>query len=256
MLNDNSTWARLPKAKGKTVVLLHGGLSRSASLLTTLGPGLSRRFQLAAFDRRGHGRTADNDQPFSYEAMADEVVSFLALLQRPVYLLGHSDGANVALAVAMRHLDSVRRVVLIGGNFHHEGLNEMTPFTPESSDFADFAVEYAKHSPDGIEHAADVVRKSNELVRTQPTWTVNDVATVTIPTLVMSGDDDVAKLSHTVELYEALTRGQLAVVPGTSHALLKERTKESVRLITHFLLGPSTPLTKYPLRRGADTIAH
>ena len=252
MLNDHPTWARLPKAKGKTILLLHGGLSSSASLLKILGPGLSKRFQVAAFDRRGHGRTTDNDQPFSYEAMADEVVAFLALLDRPVSLVGHSDGANVALAVAMRHVESLRRVVLIGGNFHHDGLHEMTSFTPESPDFLDFAVQYAERSPDGIEHAADVVRKSNELVRTQPTWTIDDVASVTAPTLVMCGDDDVARLTHTVALYEALTNGQLAVLPGTSHAILKERTKESIRLITHFLLGPSTPVTKYPLRRNTD----
>ena len=254
ILNDHPTWARLPKKKGKTIVLLHGGLSSSTSLLRTLGPGLSKRFQLAAFDRRGHGRTADTDQPFSYETMADEAIAFLEMLNRPVYLLGHSDGANVALAVAMRRVDLVKRLVVVGGNFHHEGLNEMAHFTPDSPGFAEFATQYATRSPDGIEHAKDVVLKSLELVTTQPTWTQVDLARITVPVLVMSGDDDVAKLSHTVALYEALGNAQLAVVPGTSHSVLKERTKESVHLITHFLLGLEIPRTKYPLRRSANNI--
>ena len=96
-LNGHPTWARLPKGKGEIVVLLHGGLSSSASLLRDLGPGLAKRFAVAAFDRRGHGRTGDTDEPFSYGAMADESVAFIELLGRRVHLVGHSDGGNVAL---------------------------------------------------------------------------------------------------------------------------------------------------------------
>src|ERR1039458_7426790 len=85
LLNGHPTWALLPKKKGRTVLLLHGGLSSSASLLRVLGPRLSKRFVLAAFDRRGHGRSADTDQPFSYDAMADETIAFVELLGRRVY---------------------------------------------------------------------------------------------------------------------------------------------------------------------------
>ena len=81
-----------------------------------------KRFALAAFDRRGHGRTADTDAPFSYDDMADETIAFLELLERRVYLVGHSDGANVALLVALRRPDLVHRVVLVGANYHFDGL--------------------------------------------------------------------------------------------------------------------------------------
>ncbi len=74
-----------------------------------------------------------------------------------MYLLGHSDGGNVALLVAMRRPDLVRRVVLVGANFHLDGLVAMEDFTPESDGFAEFAVEFAAVSPDGVEHAAAVV---------------------------------------------------------------------------------------------------
>lgn len=250
LLNDHPTWALLPKKKGKTILLLHGGLSSSESLLRTLAPGLSKRFALAAFDRRGHGRSADNDQPFSYDDMADETIAFLELLKRRVYLLGHSDGANVALVVALRRPDLLKRVVLVGANFHFEGLVPMPDFTSASSGFSDFALHYAKRSPDGIDHAAVVVKKSLDLVKQQPTLTLDELAAISVPVLVMSGDDDVAELSHTVSMYEALPESQLAVLPGTSHAVLKERTKESVRIIEHFFLGPIPPRTKYPLRRA------
>jgi pimeloyl-ACP methyl ester carboxylesterase len=250
VVNDHLTWVKLPKKKRKTIVLLHGGLSQSSSLLRTLGPSLSHRFELAAFDRRGHGKTADTDEPFSYDAMADETIAFIELLERRVYLLGHSDGANVALLVAIRRPDLLRRVVLVGANFHHDGLVPMSDFTPESEGFAEFAVEFARDSPDGVEHAAAVVEKSLALVKSQPNLTVDELRTIVTPMLVMSGDDDVARLDHTVALYEALPEAQLAIIPGASHGVLKEQTSLSLSIIVRFFLGPIPPETKLPLRRA------
>ncbi len=249
-LNGHPTWARLPKGKGEIVVLLHGGLSSSASLLRDLEPGLEKYFVVTAFDRRGHGRTGDTDEPFSYSAMADETIAFIEFLGKRVHLVGHSDGGNVALELAMRRPDLLRRVVLIGANFHHAGLVELTDFTPQSNGFAEFAVDFGARSPDGAEHAAAIVEKSLHLVKTEPTHSVEELRTVSVPVLVIAGDDDVAKLSHTVALYEALPEAQLAVVPGASHALIKEHTRECVRLIRTFLLGPIPPVTLYPLRRS------
>ncbi len=233
-------------------MLLHGGLSNSASLLRTLGPHLSKRFALAAFDRRGHGRTSDTAAPFSYDDMAGETIAFLELLKRRVYLVGHSDGANVALLVALRRPDLLRRVVLVGANYHFKGLVPMTDFTPESPDFEEFARDFATRSPDGYEHAAAVVEKSLRLVQSEPRLKESDLKAISVPVLVMAGDDDVARLSHTVSMFEAIPEAQLAILPGTSHAILKERTKECGRLIERFFLGPIPPVTKYPLRRARD----
>jgi pimeloyl-ACP methyl ester carboxylesterase len=66
----------------------------------------------------------------------------------------------------------------------------------------------------------------------------------------MSGDDDVARLDHTVALYEALPEAQLAIVPGASHGVLKEQTKLSLSIIVRFFLGSIPPETKLPLRRA------
>jgi pimeloyl-ACP methyl ester carboxylesterase len=252
LLNDHPTWALLPKKRGPIVLLLHGGLSSSESLLRVLGPGLSKRFSLAAFDRRGHGRSADTDLPFSYEAMADETIAFVEFLGRRVHLLGHSDGANVAIIVALRRPDLLKRVVVVGANYHFQGLVSMEEFTPASEGFADFAEQYAKHSPNGIAHASAVVEKSLALVKTQPVLTLKELATIAVPVLVMSGDDDVTTLSHTVEMYQAIPEAQLAVLPGTSHAVLKERTKECVKIIERFFTGPIPPRTMYPLRRQSS----
>ena len=253
-LNGHPTWARLPRGKGPTVVLLHGGMSGSASLLTSIGTSMAKLFRVAAFDRRGHGRTKDTDEPFSYDAMATETVAFIEYLDRRVHLVGHSDGGNIALLVAMRRPDLLRRVVAIGANYHHEGLMPMAPFDSESEAFSEWAQRFGENSPDGPEHARAVEEKTRIMTFSQPTLTPKDLATIPVPVLVMAGDDDVAALSHTCSMYEAIPQGQLSIVPGTSHMLLKERTKESVRIIDHFLVSKLPPVTFAPLRRPSTAI--
>ena len=95
-----------------------------------------------------------------------------------------------------------------------------------------------------------MLAKTNEMLRSGPTMTEADLREITVPVLVMAGDDDVSTLDHTVSLFEALGDAQLAIVPGASHAVLKERTKDCVRMITRFL-GQRLPVeTMSPLRRA------
>ena len=60
----------------------------------------------------------------------------------------------------------------------------------------------------------------------EPQLTIDDLRKVSIPVLVMVGDDDLIHLAHTCSLYESMPAAQLAVVPGTSHALPIEQPEE------------------------------
>jgi pimeloyl-ACP methyl ester carboxylesterase len=250
-LNGHRTWVSIGKKRGPTVVLLHGGLSSSEGLLRRVGPGLREDFRVAAFDRRGHGRTADTDQPFHYADMAGELVAFLEHLGGRAHLVGHSDGGVVALLTALERPDLLRRVVVVGANYHHNGLRPMPAFPLEGPEFEEWADEYAALSPDGREHARVVAEKALTLFATEPTLTTKRLGRIEVPVLVMAGDDDVAQLAHTCAMYEAIPESQLAIVPGTSHALFKERPKEAIRIIRRFLGERRPPVTYAPLRRAA-----
>jgi len=228
-------------------------MSTSSSLLHSIGPRLQRHFKVGAFDRRGHGRTADSDAPFSYEAMAEEISAFVALLGRPCHLVGHSDGANAALIATLQRPDLVKRLVLIGANYHVNGLMPLPPLEEDSLAFQAWVDRYAAMSPDGSSRAHLEFRKTVTMQATGPTLTTNDLARVAVPTLVMAGDDDVATLAHTASLYESIPDAQLCIVPGTSHSLLKERTKECARTIRRFLTSDLPVETRLPLRRARES---
>jgi pimeloyl-ACP methyl ester carboxylesterase len=253
-LNGHPTWVTMGKNKKKfkkrpRVVLLHGGMSSSASMLGSIGPRLERRYRVAAFDRRGHGRTRDTNEPFHYNMMANETIAFLERLGKPAHLVGDSDGGIVALIVAMRRPDLVKRVVAVGANYHYSGLNQVDEFDVTTREFARWAKKYGRLSPDGRRHAAIVAEKARVLFATEPILRTSNLASIRVPILVMAGDDDVVALSHTCSLYESLLDAQLAIVPGSSHSVLKERPKECARIIRRFLDSTLPPVTRHPIRR-------
>ena len=251
LIDGHPTWVEQRGEGSTTVVLLHGGMSDSDTLLGPLSGALGQRYRVVAFDRRGHGYTADTDAPFHYDDMATETISVLEqVVGERAHLVGWSDGGIVALLVALRRPDLVRRLVVIGANFHYDGTVPLD-LPPDSPVVAMLAQNYAERSPDGAEHFGVVAGKFMTMATTEPTMTVDDLKQITAPTLVMVGDDDVIKLSHTCALYESLPSGQLSVVPGASHALPIERPDETAHIILHFLTADSHPVTFMPVRRPA-----
>lgn len=254
-VGGHPTWVADWGGGGEPLVLLHGGFDSSDTLLGALGPGLAERFRVVAFDRRGHGRTADTDAPFSYADMAAEAAGVLEAVVggRPAHLVGYSSGGIVALLVALRRPDLVRTLVLVGTNYHHDGLvaGALGSFGPGSRLVALVARAYAERSPDGPGHFPTVAEKTLRLFATEPALTTDDVARVVHPALVVAGDDDAVSLAHTCSLYEALPAGQLAIVPGASHLVVLEKPDVVGRLLLDFLAADGPPQTLRPLRRRA-----
>jgi pimeloyl-ACP methyl ester carboxylesterase len=245
------TWTETRGGGARTVVLLHGGLGYSDQLLDSIGTEFEQDFRVIGFDRRGHGYTPDTAEPFHYDDMATHAIQVLEHLDTSskVHLVGWSDGGIVAMLVALRRPDLVDRLVLIGTNFHIDGI--LAPDMSDDSPLAAAMLEgYAERSPDGADHFPVVVEKAMAMFSTEPTLTTDDLVRIGHPTLVLVGDDDVVRLDHAVALYDALPAGRLCVVPGASHAVLFERPQLVAAIITDFLQGPEPPETLIPIRRA------
>lgn len=227
------TWL-VDEGSGPPLLLLHGGLHGTDALLPALGTlGEGRR--LVAFDRRGHGRTADTPDAFHYESMADEAIAVLD--DRNIAaadIVGYSDGADVAMHVAMARPDLVRSLVLISGN--------ITPLSEQAAtidpDAPATALLRAIHdmlSPDGPEHFDVIARKTVEMFLAEPTFDVDQLATIEAPALVIAADRDDIALEETIALFAALPNANLAIVPNATHALPWEYPEVVTTLINQFL---------------------
>ncbi len=111
--------------QGPDLVLIHGGASNLRDLVDVLAPRLTDRYRVIAFDRPGHGYT--DRASASYEGVnntrgespAQQATLLRAAARsmgadRPI-VLGHSVGASVALAWAMKSQDAAAALVLLSG---------------------------------------------------------------------------------------------------------------------------------------------
>jgi pimeloyl-ACP methyl ester carboxylesterase len=237
------------RGDGDPCVLLHpGGAGVDARALGPTVDGLCGTFRVYTPEQRGHGRTADPGGPVSYEAMAADTIEFIeTVVGSPVFLAGCSDGAVVALTVALRRPDLVRRLVFVAGVFHRDGWADGV-LDGEPPEF--LRQSYGELSPDGISHYEEMVAKLAAMHAHEPSLTAADVRQVSCRTLVMVGDDDEVRLEHATELYRSLPDAELAVVPGTSHGLLVEKPALCNLLITEHLAQDPVP-TFAPIRRAA-----
>lgn len=247
-LGDVKTWYDEHGA-GDSLVLLHGGLVDARFFEPNIA-ALAEHFHVYTPERRGHGHTPDVDGPINYQLMADDTIAFLeTVVGRPSELVGHSDGAFVAMLVAMKRPELVKRLVMISGGFNKSG--EAAPDAEWNVDeIAEFlAPTYAEVSPDGIDHFKVVATKVGEMAAKEPNLDAAELAKVTQRSLVMFSDDDLVTLEHMVEMYNALPNAEFAVVPGTSHFLTQEKPALVNTMVLDFLTNDPQP-TVAPIRRA------
>lgn len=235
------------RGAGDSVVLLHGGFTDSRCFTGNLD-GLADTFKIYLPDRRGHGRTPDAPGPISIELMAQDTIAFLdQVVGGPARLVGYSAGGTVALRVAMRRPDLVERLVLISTAYDLDGLM----FKPQAGGEmpAEIVDAYAEVSPDGRDHFPVVRDKIVHAAETEPSPDLIDLQAVTSRTLILTGDDDLVTLDHTLTLYRALPTAELAVLPNASHLLLMEHPEMVRALLLKFLTSDPAP-TYMPIARA------
>lgn len=250
-LGDVKTWYD-ERGAGDPLVLLHGGLVDARWFEPNIDP-LAEKFHVYTPERRGHGHTPDVDGPISYQLMADDTIAFLeTVVGGPVDLVGHSDGAFVAMIVAMQRPELVNRLVMISGGFNKSG--EAAPDAEWDVDqiFEFLGPSYGEVSPDGIDHFKVVATKVGDMAAKEPNLHASDLAKVPQRSLVMFSDDDLVTMAHVVEMYDALPNAELAVVPGTSHFLTQEKPALVNAIVLDFLTNDPVP-TVAPIRRAPAT---
>jgi pimeloyl-ACP methyl ester carboxylesterase len=233
--------------RGEPLVILHGGLSHSEKTKKYLLPAVKRDFKVFAYDRTGHGRTANQKGSFHFNFQTKELIAFLEdVVKEPAHLIGISDGANIAIMTAMARPELIRSVVSIGGNTTASQIR-MKFGKPEVS--AESQAEHDRISPD---HPSELIKKvatAFKVWKSEPSIAITKLAKIKCPVLVLAGDDDVISAKESEKIFQAITNARLAIVPGSSHAVIKEKTELVQALLKDFYANPDYPLTQSPISR-------
>lgn len=236
---------------GRPLVLLHGAFMT----ITTNWDGwieeLAKTRQVIAVELQGHGRTADVARDITPQNLADDVAALLRHLRIPqADLLGYSLGGAVAMQVAIRHPDQVRKAVIISSYFRRdgvvpEGVEALKALTADAFTGTPLETEYRKLSPtpDGfprfVQHLMDAGRKEEDVGADQ-------LKATPAPMFFIHGDADGIRLAHVAEMFR-LKGGEvhgdikphpasrLAVLPNTTHVTLMERGSVIIPMVNDFL---------------------
>ena len=239
---------------GRPLVLLHGALSAIDTSFGKVLPTLAETRQVIATEQQAHGRTADIDRPLTIEQMAEDTAALLKHIGiEHADIFGYSMGSGIALQIAIKHPDLVRKLVLAAITYNLDGFHPgilagIETITPEALAGSPFQQEYARTAPNP-EDWPQLVTKVKQLDQHLPDLPAEAIQSIKAPTLIIIGDSDIVRPEHAVEMFRllgggvagdvvGLPRSQLAVLPGTTHVTLVERADWLLSMITAFLDAP------------------
>ncbi len=204
--------------EGPPLVLLHGGLLTVELSFGLVMPTFSEHHSVIAVELQGHGRTADIGRPMTFENLADDVVGLLDHLGiERTDVFGFSLGGLTTYELLVRHPDRIRRAVVASADHRNDRGGEVdADRLPTQADFAAMREAYAAVAPDPS-HFDAFAEKVAGMVHGFGGWSDEQLGAVEVPVLVLIGDTDFILVPNAARAAELLPRGQLAVLPGTTH---------------------------------------
>ena len=240
---------------GRTpLLLLHGGLFDIDLQFGELLPSLAATRRVIAADFQGHGRTNDIDRPLTSADLASDVVGLLQHLDVPqADVFGFSVGGGVAIHLAIRHPELIRKVIVSSVSFHPDGdrpenTEAVGRMTVDMIAGTPMEQSYRAKSPHP-DRLQDLLDKLGTFDQGFTGWSDDDIRGIAAPTLITVGDCDAVRLDHAVRFLQlrggdvngdfvGVPASQLAVFPGTTHFFGLARTDLVRDVVLTFLDAP------------------
>ena len=185
------------EGSGKPVILLHGNGGSHNDLETTQRELAQAGYMVYALDSRGQGANQRLEE-YHYKDMATDVYEFIKLkgLEKPA-VFGFSDGGIIALQLEVMYPGTLGAIVTGGANIFVHGA-----LVPE---FENGFLAQPSDEP--------LVK----MMQNEPTMTVEDMAGIAAPALIMSGENDLIIADHTRLIGENIPDGRVKILPGEDH---------------------------------------
>ena len=217
------------KGRGETLILLHGN-GENYSYFENQIDFFAERYRVIALDTRGHGESPRGNVPFTIRQFAEDLYEFMREKQiEKAHILGFSDGGNIALCFALKYPEKVDRLILNGANLDGNGVKP-TVQLPIILGYH-IARLFSKRSEDA--------KKNSEmlgLMVNDPKIKKEELHRLKMKTLVIAGNKDMIKTSHTKLIAENIKGSELVIMEG-DHFIAQKRSGEFNRIVSEFLLN-------------------
>jgi 3-oxoadipate enol-lactonase len=241
-------------------LLLLSGLGASRLGFAPVVPALARRYRVITCDNRGTGRSGVPPGPYSIDQMAADTAALIEHLRvGPVAVIGWSLGGTILQSLLIDHPELLTAAVLLStlpcySELQHCWLDSVLAlrrmgidpllaatagapwiFTPSTLTNHDRAIRILRGraddpeatSDEGFEAQAAAIRLFDRRA---------ELATVTTPTLVLVGAEDVlTPPRQSIEIAQCIRHATLEVLPRGGHGMLLEYPNPTLGAINSFL---------------------
>lgn len=186
------------EGQGHPLILLHGN-GEDHSIFKELMDSLNSDYTIYALDSRNHGLSSKTSD-FSYEVMKDDVLCFIKTLkiEKPT-IIGFSDGAIIALLIALEDQSLLDKLVLMGVNLN-------------PTDFKDENLLWLE------EMYAKTQDPLFKLMLEEPNIELESLASIRNKTLLICGEDDLFKEQMFEDICNVIPNASLLIMQGHDHS--------------------------------------
>jgi pimeloyl-ACP methyl ester carboxylesterase len=242
----------IDKGEGHPLILLHGGIGTAEFNWKMHFEYYSKNFRILALDSRGHGRTDNPSGEFSYRTMADDVASFIQImeLEKP-FIMGWSDGGQIALEIGIRH-PGLTKALIAGGV-----LSEITDYY--SSAMKHWGIEgpgkvnletmmevipqFTQKLPElhtsiyGEEYWKKLVQDISKMWCDPTAFPNKEITKIKEPVLIIAGDrDGASSIDECAKMYKQIPNAELAIIPKAGHDVYETKPDLFNSIVLEFLM--------------------
>jgi pimeloyl-ACP methyl ester carboxylesterase len=266
-LNGASLWYESTGEGPETIVFAHG-LLWSGEMFAAQVAALSSRYRCVTFDFRGQGRSQVAASGYDMDTLANDAAALIESLGvGPVHMAGLSMGGFVTMRLAARRPDLLRSAILLetsadGEPQENVGRYKLLGFVGRWLGYGlvsgsvmpiMFGKTFMSEPARAAERASwrarlmkndrvGIARALGGVIERAPIYP--ELARITVPTLVIVGDEDVATVPAKAERIAAAIAGaQLVVIPRAGHTSSVEEPAAVTAAIAAFLARVSAPQT-------------
>jgi pimeloyl-ACP methyl ester carboxylesterase len=209
---------------GPVLILLHGN-STSKETFTTYCLEHFTDFSTIALDSRGHGETSSADVEFCLETLSEDVIAFCRSKNiSHAYVVGYSDGGNIALHLAKKAPYIFTKIAAVSPNYLAEGLKDVILRSVKG-----IIAFLSLLDRLGLDTARSISKFS--LITNDIGLTEDDLRSIITNVKIIYAQNDVVKETHIEQMAALIPGAGKRMVKRSNHfnILHKQETIETIR---------------------------
>lgn len=242
----------IEKGEGHPLIFLHGGIGTAEFNWSKQIEFFSNHFRVIAVDSRGHGRTNNPTEEFSYKLMAEDIVDLIQVLnlEKP-FVCGWSDGGQIVLEIGINYTD-LSKALVVGGvlsvitDHYISGMKHWGIEGPGKIDFEKFrdvVPQFADALPEmhsavyGSEYWKKLLGDISHMWLNPSSFPGKLIEQISTPTLIIAGDrDEAISVDECVKMYKQIPNAELAIIPNATHDIYETKLDLFNNVVLEFLM--------------------